>query len=297
MDRTSLARANGMGRMGSGRATLGEIDDKHLMQEIKSANGMHSETHTNEGGSFERFQMVGLTSVPLKQFEEEGGQQGGGQQGGGQGGGGQGGQSSQFNDKQPKGKAAEAVMIYPNGSRSHRIGMIDDRRVRPYNMKPGDAALYHASGTEQKTYISDFGAMLIANNQPSVEKGAQQKDRFASLRHVNVTEKQKRELKKGEEVKDHKHEGDSVNAEVRCTKDRIEFRFGDQVVGYYDKNGKKWNFNGDEIEHVSKKHSVQVESRFETVGKTYLGLDEKDESPPIGETDQTRYKKTFVKLA
>lgn len=294
MDRTSLARANGMGRMGSGRATLGEIDDKHLMQEIKSANGMHSETHTNEGGSFERLQMVGLTSVPLKQFEEEGG----GQQGGGQGGsGGQGGQSNQFNNNQPKGKAADAVMLYPNGSRSHRVGMIDDRRVRPYNMKPGDAALYHASGTEQKTYISDFGAMLIANNQASVEKGAQQKDRFASLRHVNVTEKQKRELKKGEEVKDHKHEGDSVNAEVRCTKDRIEFRFGDEVVGYYDKNGKKWNFNGDTIENQAKTMTNQVSERFETVGSTFLGLDQKNESPPIGETFDTTFKKTYVKLA
>jgi hypothetical protein len=174
--------------------------------------------------------------------------------------------------------------------------MIDDRRVRPYKMKPGDASLYHAAGTEQKVYISDQGAFLLANNNPTAEKGAQSKERFASLRHVSG-EKQKRELKKGEQVPDHPHEGKTVNAEIRCTSSRIEFRFGDDVVGYYDRSGKKWHFNGDMIENVSKKISNQVEERFETVGKTYLGLDEKDEKPPIGETDSTRYKKTFVKLA
>src|SRR3977135_136022 len=106
MDRTTLGRANGMARSGAGRATIGEIDDDHLVQEIKSANGFYSETMTNEGSSLERIQPVGMTAVPLKQFEEEGGGQ---QQGGQQSGGGQGGQD-QFNNNQPKGEAAEAVM-------------------------------------------------------------------------------------------------------------------------------------------------------------------------------------------
>jgi len=292
MERTTLARANGMARMNSGRATIREIDDEHLMQEIKKADGMYSETHSNEGTSLERFQMVGLTAVPLKQFEEEQGSQqgGGGQQ---QGGGAEGGQ---FNDKQPKGKAAEAVMLYLNGSRSHAVGLIDDRRVRPYKMKPGDASLYHAAGTEQKVYISDDGAFLLANNNPTAVKGAQSKERFASLRHVSG-EKQKRELKKGEQVPDHKHEGQTVNLEIRCTSSRIEFRDGDSVVGFYDKGSKKWSFTGDSIDHTAKKMSQKVEERFETVGPTYLGLDEKDDKPPIGETFDATYKKTYVKLA
>jgi len=287
MDRTTLARANGMGRMGSGRATIGEIDDDHLVQEVKSANGMYSETHTNEGSPIERVQPVGITAVPLKQFEEEGG----GQQGG------QGGQVDDgFNNNQPKGESAEAVMLYLNGSRSQRVAMVDDRRVRPFNMKPGDASLYHAAGTEQKVYISDQGAFLLANNNPTAEKGAQSKERFASLRHVSG-EKQNRKLKKGEKPPDHPHEGKTVNLEVRCTSSRIEFRDGDSVVGFYDKGAKKWSFTGDSIDQTAKKISNKVEERFETVGKTYLGLDEKDEKPPIGETDSTRYKKTFVKLA
>jgi phage gp45-like len=296
MDRTTLARANGLARSGSGRATIGEIDDDHLVQEVKSANGMYSETHTNEGSPLERVQPVGMTAVPLKQFEEEGGGQSG-QQGGGQG---QSGGQDQFNNNQPKGESAEAIMMYLGGSRSQRVALVDDRRVRPFKGKPGDAMLYHASGTEQKVYISDAGAHLIANNNASVEKGAQEKERYASLRHVSGP-KQNRKIKKGEKPPDHPHEGKTVNCEVRCTKDRIEFRAGDEVFGFFDRNAKKWNFNGNEVENVFKnKISNQLTDgagRFETVGKTYLGLDEKDEKPPIGETDATRYKKTFVKLA
>jgi len=50
------------------------------------------------------------------------------------------------------------------------------------------------------------------------------------LRHVDK-KKQSREIKKGEEVQEHKHEGETVNLEVRATKTRIEFRAGNDVVG------------------------------------------------------------------
>ena len=35
------------------------------------------------------------------------------------------------------------------------------------------------------------------------------------------------------------------NMEVRVTKSRIEFRDGDTVVGYYDKQNKRWSFTGE----------------------------------------------------
>jgi Bacteriophage Mu Gp45 spike protein len=41
---------------------------------------------------------------------------------------------------------------------------------------------------------------------------------------------------------DFKHEGETVNTEVRCTKGRIEFRTGDKVVGYYDVKDDTWYF-------------------------------------------------------
>ncbi len=208
-----------------------EFDDKHLVQQIKSADVFHSETPSD----FERFQPVGLTAVPLKQE-----------------------QSSQqktttnksavgnWNHDQPQGKAAEAIMTYPNGNRSMPVAhMVDDRRVRPYAMKEGEAAFYAASGTGQMVFHNDAGSYLIAvNNPPEQSQDSQEKERFASLRHVKK-EKQSREIKQGQEVQEHKHEGETVNLEVRATSSRIEFRAGDEVVGYYDKSSRKWVFLGE----------------------------------------------------
>src|SRR6185503_4506384 len=191
------------------------------------------------------------------------------------------------NHDQPRGKAAEALVSYVNGSRSHAVAMLVDRRVRPYNMKEGDAALYHASGTEQKVYLNDDGVYLLANNNKGEEKDAKEKERIASLRHVELR-KQKHEIGENEQVQEHKHEGDKVNTEVRCIKDRIEFRAGDEVVGYYEKSSETWFLKGkiaqmefsEKVEAKAPKVNVDVSDRFQTYGggKTYLGLDSKDEN-------------------
>src|SRR6266699_3476705 len=94
--RRTLSRAGRQASLGVSRASVREFDDKHLMQEIKQADVMHSETASN----FERVQMVGLTSVPLKQEDEQ--QQGQGQQQSATG------EQGDWNHNQPKGKAAEA---------------------------------------------------------------------------------------------------------------------------------------------------------------------------------------------
>src|SRR5882724_531443 len=208
----------GVGRqvtMSTSRATIREIDDKHLMQQVKHADVHHSETPSD----FERWQMVGLTSVPLKQEEDQNQKQKNNSQD----------EQGDWNHNQPKGKAAEAVMIYVGGSRSHPIGIVDDRRVRPYAMKEGETALYAASGTGQMVFHNDAGSYLVAvNNPPEQSKDNKDKERFASLRHVEK-KKQSREIKNGQEVQEHKHEGETVNLEVRATKTRIEFRAGDTV--------------------------------------------------------------------
>jgi len=223
----------GVGRqvtMSTSRATIREIDDKHLMQQVKHADVHHSETPSD----FERWQMVGLTSVPLKQEEDQNQKQKNNSQD----------EQGDWNHNQPKGKAAEAVMIYVGGSRSHPIGIVDDRRVRPYAMKEGETALYAASGTGQMVFHNDAGSYLVAvNNPPEQSKDSKDVERFASLRHVEK-KKQSREIKNGQEVQEHKHEGETVNLEVRATKTRIEFRAGDTVVGYYDKSSSTWCFVG-----------------------------------------------------
>ena len=226
VNRSNLSNTNLISRSGSARATVREIDDDHLMQEVKQADVTHSETPSN----FERWQMVGMTSVPLKQEEDKQQQQN--QNSGGQ----SSSDNSQgdWNHNQPKGKAAEALMLYVGGARSHPVAIVDDRRVRPYAMKAGEGAFYAASGTGQMLFHNDAGSYLVTVNNPSEEKDAKEKERFASMRHVEK-KKQSREIKKGQKVEKHKHEGESVNTEVRCTKTRIEFRFGDEVVAYIEK--------------------------------------------------------------
>jgi hypothetical protein len=217
--------------MNISKATVREFDDNHLLQEVKQADVYHSETPSN----FERYQMVGLTATPLKQAQDQESQKSQPKNGG---------NGDNWNHNQPKGNAAEAVMLYPGG-RSHPIAIVDDRRVRPYALKEGESAMYAASGTGQMLFHNDAGSYLVAvNNPPEQSQDNKDKERFASLRHVTKS-KQSREIKQGEEVKEHKHEGESVNLEVRATSSRIEFRAGDTVVGYYDKSSAKWVFIGD----------------------------------------------------
>jgi phage gp45-like len=226
--RRTLSNINRVATLSLSRASVREFDDKHLMQQIKQADVMHSETPSD----FERWQMVGLTSMPLKQEEE---QQQSKQQSNNTS------EQGDWNHNQPKGKSAEALMLYLNGSRSHPVGIVDDRRVRPYAMKEGETALYAASGTGQMLFHNDDGSYLVAvNNPPEQSKDSKDKERFTSVRHV-IKAKQPREIKKGSSVKDHKHEGEKVNLEVRTTKDKLQTRDGDNgVVGIYDKTGKKW---------------------------------------------------------
>lgn len=237
-------------QMNTSRATVREFDDNHLLQEVKAADVFHSETATN----FERFQMVGLTSMPLKQEEDQKQQKQ------------QQTQDDGFNHNQPKGKSAEAVMLYPGG-RSHPIAIVDDRRVRPYALKEGETALYAASGTGQMVFHNDDGSHLVAtNNPPEQSKENKDKERYASLRHVKK-KKQPREIKEGQKIEDPKHQGETINLELRCTSTRIEFRAGDTVVGYYDKAGKKWVLIG-EIHLGSEDADHPVYGVNSGVGKT-----------------------------
>lgn len=230
VSRTTVQQTNLKARSGSSRASVREIDDKHLMQQVKKADVFHSETPSD----FERWQMVGITAVPLKQFEDD--QKGSKQKSSGD--------EGDWNHDQPKGKSAEAVMLYLNGDRNHPVALIDDRRVRPYNMKEGEAAHYAASGTGQMLMHTDKGSYLVVVNNPSEAKDAKEQERVASLRHV-TKEKQKRDLKEGEEPEEHVHEGkpEEVDTEVRASKDKIELLDGQTVVAVYSKADKSWTFS------------------------------------------------------
>jgi phage gp45-like len=231
------------------RASVREVDDKHLMQQVKKADVHHGETPTD----FERWQMVGMTFVPLKQekTKQQTSKKSNSEQG-------------DWDHDQPQGKSAEALMLYL-GSHSHPVGIVDDRRVRPYGMKEGEGCAYDPSGNGQMCLFNAKGTYLVSvNNPPEQSEDSKDVERFASLRHVNK-KKQSREIKENEEVKEHPHEGETVNMEVRATKNRIEFRAGDQVVGYYE--GGKWCFIG-EIKLGSEDADHPVYGKNKGVGKT-----------------------------
>jgi phage gp45-like len=251
-----LTRTNNTARTGLSRATVREIDDKHLLQQIKKADVFHSETPSD----FERFQMVGITAVPLPQDEDQQQSQN------------QNKQSSSgddgMNHNQPKGKSAEALMLYMNGQRSHPVGMIDDRRVRPFNMKAGESSFYSASGTGQMLLHSDKGSFLVVvDNKGHESQGSgggqeEQPARVVSLRHV-TKEKQSREIKEGQEPEEYVHEGkaDQVNTEVRASATKIEILDGENIIAVYNKEDQSWTFSN------FKKLTLQPEDEFNVTTK------------------------------
>jgi len=287
-------------RMATSRATVREFDDDHDMQEIKYADVYHSETPSN----FERWQMVGLTATPLKQDQDQKQQQS--KQDKVE----KGAPDGDWNHDQPTGKAAEAVMLYLGGARSHPVAMVDDRRVRPYKIPEGATALYAASGTGQLFYHNDDGSYVVVVNNPkyaNTQQQNQEKERYASIRHATKkTQDRKSKQSNGgsngsspsvqpldgsqsSQSQDYKHEGESVNMEVRVTSGRIEFRDGDDVVGYYDKQNKRWSFVGEvRLGSDSASHPVYgvnggVGKTTQTSGSGAVLVDAPNAGPPTSE--------------
>ena len=250
--RTTLSHVARQAQMGTSRATVREFDDDHLMQQVKYADVYHSETPSD----FERWQAVGHTAFPIKQQEDQNQKQKKPAQG----------EQGDWNHNQPTGPAAEAVMVYLNGSRSHPVAFVDDRRVRPYGMSEGEGAQYAPDGSEQMLYFKESGTYIVSLDGVSVKDNKTKKTRFASLRHVNKkmqTHKIDSQQQSGQsssssgvqaqqldaapssggqqQKEKYKHEGDSVNTEVRSSTDKIEFYApGDKLVGVYDKGAKRW---------------------------------------------------------
>jgi len=282
------------------RFTLNKGVDIPMMQEL-NFDGMNSEGRDK----VERVQNYGFSSAPLPRDEQGAGTQSG-SSGGGVGGDGE----------QAKGPAAEGICMFTGGQRNHPVCIaIDDRRHRRMGLKPGENAQYDDIG--QMTLLRRaFTAILSLDSKD--EKTGKMVERFVSLRHVEKqkqkrpkigakkesaapqTREQKlraeqRAAQEAQEREDYKHEGDTVNTEIRCTKNRIEFRSGDSVVGYYEASSQTWFFKGKLATMEFDKESHTVTQRFETVGPTYLGLDAKDEIQPKVVTVAGPAKKTFAK--
>jgi phage gp45-like len=179
-------------------------------------------------------------------------------------------------------ECAEAYISYLGGNRSFPVAQsMDDRRHRPWALKPGENAQYDDAG--QMTLMRRNGLFLLSldDEQGSGNGGAsaraadgsqqENKERMVSLRHVNKKKQERPKAQSGGDQaggnggasagtraasdggggqsngKDHKHEGESVNTEVRCTKNKVEIYDGDTVVAVYNKQEKSWTFKTDKI--------------------------------------------------
>jgi phage gp45-like len=247
MNRNSLLEMSGRVMHQFVRVTLNKANVNTMLAELH-IDGMNSDGRDK----VEQFQNFGFSASPLPRDEDE---KKDGQQGGQQGAG-----------EQPKGPAAEAIVAFIGGQRNHpTVIALDDRRHRPLGLKPGENSQYDDIG--QMTLLRRTGLFLLSLDTEEKGKDGQTKktERMVSLRHV---EKKKQERDKignqggGAQAKtltatqqaaedkkkeDFKHEGETVNTEVRCTKNRIEFRAGDKVVGYYDVSEDKWFFTSKTI--------------------------------------------------
>jgi phage baseplate assembly protein V len=109
---------------GSARGTLTKANDEPLMQEV-DVEILKGEKKT----TLERFQNYGFTSVPHKE------------------------------DGEGSDKAAEFVIVFLGGNRSHGVIVaMDDRRHRLRNLKEGESAQYDDQG--QKVHVSRDGIII-----------------------------------------------------------------------------------------------------------------------------------------
>jgi phage gp45-like len=141
------------------RATLRELDSSPFWSETKELDVMDSETHTG----VEFAENYGGTCVPAKQDQDDQQQQQGQQDtGGGSSGPGGGGAGSQGEEgQQPQGDAAEAIVLYLNGSRSHPVIIsMGDRRHRLIGLEEGDVANHRLQSDRQQFLLSSDGTYL-----------------------------------------------------------------------------------------------------------------------------------------
>ena len=294
MNRNSLLETAGRSMHQAVRLTLNKaINDNPLMQEMGFA-GMFGDGR----GIVERIQAFGFSSVPLGPSKSQGGDQGGqggiGSQsaegraaGGGGGGGGSGGGQGQE-------ESAEGIAVFLGGQRNHPVVIaVDDRRHRPMGLKPGENAQY--DDAHQMTLMRRDGLYLLSNDNEDAE--GKKPERMVSLRHV---EKKKQERQKqgggqgsggqgggakagtraasgsggkqqGTDHSNYKHEGETINTELRVTKKKIEFRNGDEVVAEHDKQSKKWDIKGKQVA-VTPEDSHTVSTKQVTIGHQNVNI-------------------------
>jgi hypothetical protein len=270
MHRNSLIETAGRVFHQAVRMTMNKANDNPMMQEM-SFDGMMQEGRK----IVERIQAFGITTMPLPRDQQSGGDSGGG--------GSPGGGDAPMGGKAPEGLAIflggqrnHPVVIAVDDRRHRPMGMKPGESFQ-YDHQ-GQGTLIRNFATFMLSLDDDGsgqqpGAVMLKDKDGKDTGQSQQQERYASVRHV-VKKKQDRNSGSSPQAnlqtwadagydinamsaderaaaasspnrENYKHEGDTVNTEMRTTAKRIEFRSGDNVVGYYDKGSSKWVFIGE----------------------------------------------------
>jgi hypothetical protein len=236
---------------GGARALIDTIDDSKMMQQMKGS--MMGEAREK----VESPQNYGFSSVVRP--------------------------ATKGSDGQIQDCAEGFMSYFGGNRSSNFCAVMDDRRYRPMGLKPGENAqyddiaqmtllrrtgVYLLSNDNPEDNQSQSGA---APGQHAASGGSgQSTQRMVSLRHV---EKKKQDRPKrggggqsgssgggssssapgalassggassGQSAQNYKHEGETVNNEVRVTKAKVEVYTGDKVVATYDKQANTWTIN------------------------------------------------------
>lgn len=169
-------------------------------------------------------------------------------------------------DNEPRGKCAEGICLNvgDHASMPVLIGKVDRRpENNVWDVAPGGSIQFDAK--KQVMYLHPEKGAFIATLDTAASQGQQEVNRMASLRHVEkqeqkvLSKEQEKEAQKNKNREHFKHEGETVNAEVRVTKNRISFFADDAEVGYYDKPNKTWVFIGNvKLGSASADHVLRV---------------------------------------
>jgi len=182
---------------------------------------------------------------------------------------------------------AEVVMNFISGSRGHSIAsVIADRRYRFLGLQEGETAQHDDIG--QTTIMRRTGAYVVSlngvGNSSTDVPGADNDKRMASLRHV-VKQKQPRspmtpagssgsqtESQPSDQAQNFKHEGETINTEIRCTAQHVQICDGNNAIAVYDKNAGTWTFyaKGDFTVNAKGKANIFAQGEIEIDSQTLL---------------------------
>jgi phage gp45-like len=176
-------------------------------------------------------------------------------------------------------RKAEGVMVFVTGNRSHGLlVVVGDRRYRLNGLQEGEMALHDDQG--HQVHLTRDGIVISAPNSKKIVTQLMKDDQMPQA--------------SGQKYGQTKQAGREADATLTLTKDGYTISHKQKIS--YMVGQSTLTLLPDKITLETPTISNKVSARFETIGKTVLGIDSAGEDAPLSETNTIPYKQTFVKL-